>query len=321
MALMARLEELFVTSAVLVALVGALILKISVVSAETGFLFAYLLIAVVIWASANHFVEVLEQSARGEGWAVFSIETLATVRSQLGVVFLLELAVIVAVFDLLEAFGGVELAWVFAGLVAGALPASVALLAVTRNLLRAIHPLGLLRAAFRMGFPYLGLVLAFTAVGSLVALAYQRRGFLEFLAALYASFWLAYLTGAAVYSRRMVLGLHAPRSPEAKLARELDRLQQVRHRALDYAYGIASRGNLEGALAYINEYVASEAEPLAARQWMYFEMTRWASARPALAFGQRLAADLETAGQPDAAAKMRASCAHLEARLRESESA
>jgi hypothetical protein len=317
MAIMARLEELLVTSAVLVALAGALILKISVVSAETGFLFAYLPIAVVIWASANHCVEILEQSARGEGWAVFSLETLATVRSQMGVVVLIELAMIIGVFDLLARFGGTEVAWIFGGLAAAVLPASLALLAVTRNLLRALRPLDLLRVAFRIGLPYTGLVLAFIAVVGLVGLAFQRRGFLELFAALYASFWLAYLTGVVVYSRRMALGLHAPRSPEAKLARELGRLQQVRRRALDHAYGIASRGNLEGGLAYIYEYVASEPEPLAARQWMYFEMTHWANPHAAVVFGERLAADLEIAGQPDAAVKVRTSCAHLEEKLRE----
>jgi hypothetical protein len=52
---------------------------------------------------------------------------------------------------------------------------------------------------------------------------------------------------------------------------------------------------------------------------MYFEMTRWASARPAVVFGGRLASDLEAAGQPDVAAKVRLSCAHLDAKSREIE--
>jgi hypothetical protein len=140
----------------------------------------------------------------------------------------------------------------------------------------------------------------------------------EFFAASYASFWLAYAVGIVVYTKRVVLGVHAPRSPEVKHARDLERLRHARQRALDHAYGIASRGNLESALKYIDEYVESESDPLAARQWMYFEMTRWAGARPALVFGERLARDLEAAGQPEAAAKVRLSSAHLEARPRDS---
>ena len=318
---MVRLEEWLWPSALLGALASAFVLKISVVSLETGFVFAYLTIAIVIWATANYLVEIIEQRAIGEGWAVFSLETVATLRSQLGVVLLLELAAVVGIFMVLDATSGAGLAWAFAALAAGVGPAAIALLAVTREPLRSLQPLHVLRAMLRMGVLYLGLALGCIAVVALAVLAYRRLGFIEFFLATYALFWLAYSIGAAVYSKRLALGVHAPRSPEAKLARELERLQRARSRALDHAYGIASRGNIESALAYINQYVASESEPLAARQWMYFEMTRWASARPALVFGERLAGDLEAAGQADAAAKVRLSSAHLEARLRESERA
>ncbi|HEY7671367.1 MAG TPA: hypothetical protein VIC71_04045 [Gammaproteobacteria bacterium] len=313
MSLMVRLEEWLSPSALLGALASAVILKISVVALETGFPFAYLTIAIVVWATANYLIEIIEQRAIGEGWAVFSLDTVATLRSQLGVVLLLELTAVVAVFKLLETVAGLELAWAFAAAATAVAPASVALLAVTRDPLRSLHPLNLLRAVIGVGLPYIGLALACVAVVVLVALAFRRLGFVEFLVASYAAFWLAYSIGFVVYAKRVVLGVHAPKSPEAKLARELERLQRIRTRALDHAYGVASRGNLESAFAYINQYVASESDPLAARQWMYFEMTRWASVRPARAFGEQLARDLEAAGQPEAAAKVRLSCAHLDA--------
>jgi hypothetical protein len=52
---------------------------------------------------------------------------------------------------------------------------------------------------------------------------------------------------------------------------------------------------------------------------MYCARPRWARARPAVVFGGRLASDLEAAGQPDVAAKVRLSCAHLDAKSREIE--
>jgi hypothetical protein len=315
---MFRLEETLSPSALLGALASAVILKISVVSLETGFLFAYLTIAIVVWATGNYLIEIIEQRAIGEGWAVFSLDTVATLRSQLGVVLLLEIAAGVAVFELLQTYAGAELAWTFAALAAFIAPASVALLAVTRDLPRSLTPMHLLDAVLRTGVLYLGLAVGSLVVAALAVLAYRRLGFVEFLAASYASFWLAYSIGFVVYSKRLALGVHAPKSPEAKLNRELERLRLARNRALDHAYGIASRGNLDSAFAYIDQYVASESDPLAARQWMYFEMTRWASPRPALVFGERLIADLESAGQTDAAAKVRLSSAHLDARLRDS---
>jgi hypothetical protein len=280
-------------------------------------LFAYLTIAVVVWATGNYLIEIIEQRSIGEGWAVFSLDTVATLRSQLGVVLLLEIAAVVAAFKLLQTYAGLELAWTFAALATVVAPASVALLAVTREPARSLNPMRLLDAALRTGVPYVGLAVGSTGVAALGVLAYRRLGFMELFAASYALFWLAYSIGWVVYSKRLVLGVHAPRSPEAKLAREQERLKLARTRALDHAYGVASRGNLDSALAYIDQYVASESDALAARQWMYFEMTRWASPRPALVFGERLAADLEAAGQTDTAAKVRLSSAHLDAKSRD----
>jgi hypothetical protein len=319
MSLRARLEESLSPSALLGAFASAVILKISVVSLETGFVFAYLTIAIVVWATANYFVEIVEKGAIGEGWAVFSLETVATWRAQLGVILLLELAAIVAGFKLVQMFAGAELAWIFAAAATVIAPASVALLAVTREPLRSLHPLHLLPAVLRMGVVYIGLAAGSVVVVTLGVLAYRRLGFVEFFAASYASFGLAYLIGFVVYSKRLVLGVYAPRSPEAKLGREHERLQRARMRVLDHAYGIASRGNLESALTYIDQYVASESDPLAALLWISFETTPAPTPRPAVVFGGRLASDLEAAGQPDVAAKVRLSCAHLDAKSREIE--
>jgi hypothetical protein len=315
---MERLRELLCLSPLLVALAFALLLGTAFLVIATGFPFAYLLIAFVVWAGANHFVEILERRALGEGWAVFSIETIATARNQLGVIFLLELSAIAVIHRVLTAIAGIDLARVWTVLAAVGLPASVALLAVTRDPLRALHPMHLLRAVLRTGVRYFAVVAASAVVGALIVLAYRRQTVVELFAASYAWFLLAYLIGAVVYSRRNVLGVHAPRSPEAKLARELDRLHAERRSVLDHAYGIAGRGNISGGLTYVERYVKSENDPLGARIWMFHEMARWEDARPALAFGERLEAELESAQRGDEAAKVRLSRSYLEEKLRSS---
>ena len=315
---MERLRELFSLSSLLVALAFALLLGIAVVVIETGFPFAYALVAWVVWTGANHFVEILEQRGRGEGWAVFSLDTIASARSQLGVVFLLELAAIALIYLALTAIGGEGLGRVWAILAVLGLPASVALLAVTRDLRRALNPVHWLRAALKVGLRYLAILAASVAVGALIALAYRRRGLVEFFAAAYAWFLLAHSIGAVVYARRNVLGIHAPRSPEAKFARELDRLHAERRGVLDHAYGIAAHGNIGGGLTYVEQYVKSARDPLEARTWMFHEMMRWEDARPALAFGERLVGELESAHRGDEAAKIRLSRGYLEEKLRAS---
>jgi hypothetical protein len=125
---------------------------------------------------------------------------------------------------------------------------------------------------------------------------------------------LAFVIGTVVYDRRLKLGVHAPRSPEARLEAEMQRLGTVRRAALDHAYGIASGGSVARGLAYLAGYVATERDPLAARLWMFQEVAKWADGRAALELGIPLAADLNAVGRADEAAKVLVTCRYLEDR-------
>ncbi|HLF12931.1 MAG TPA: hypothetical protein VJA26_17155, partial [Gammaproteobacteria bacterium] len=125
---------------------------------------------------------------------------------------------------------------------------------------------------------------------------------------------LAYLIGAVVYDRRVILGVYAPRSPEAKLEAEYHRLLRERRGILDHAYGIAAGGNVKGALAHINDHAKSEGEPLSAKVWMFHQMVRWEDGRAALELGKDLAAELGAADRHDEAAKVLVACRFVEDR-------
>jgi hypothetical protein len=308
-----RARSLLDVSPLIVAIVFAVILSVATFGLATGFPFAYALIGFVVWAAANYFVEIIERKAVDDTWAVFSIETLATAHRQLGLVVLLLLAAVGAGVWRLTIAGSTQLAWLLAGLAAICLPAALALLAVTRNPLRAVHPASLLRTMWCIGLHYVWILAALATAATLVWLAFRHRGFVEFLAAAYGVFLLAYLIGGAVYAKRDVLGVHAPRSPEAKLLKDAERLLRERRKVLDHAYGIAARGNVDGGLAYVEDCVRSEDDPLGACVWMFQEMTRWEDRRAALAFGRRLVEQLESAGRGGEAAKLKLSCEYLEA--------
>ena len=63
-------------------------------------------------------------------------------------------------------------------------------------------------------------------------------------------------------------------------------------------------GGVARSIAHIGAYVATESDPLAARLWMFQEVTRWEDGRPALELGIQLAADLNAVGRAAEAAKV-----------------
>jgi hypothetical protein len=299
-----------------VSVAAALILWIAAFGFAMGLPLAYLLVGWVCWVLTNYFVEIIEHRALGSaGWPTFSLDTIASARRQLGLV-LLALGVVVLVIRwwLLARGEATAAAVVTSAAILGA-PPIAALLAVTRSIPRALDPRGVARAVVMLGVDY-ALCSAF-AFGAAVlgSLAFARRGFFELLGAAFAVLALAFVIGSVVYDRRLKLGVYAPRSPEARLDAELQRLVGARRAALNHAYGIASGGSIARGLAHIAAYVATESDPLAARLWMFQEVGRWENGGAALGLGVALAADLNAVGRAEEAAKVLVTCRYIEDRL------
>jgi hypothetical protein len=178
---------------------------------------------------------------------------------------------------------------------------------------RALDPRGIAAAMVGLGLDYALCVAAASGAAALGWLAFSRRGFVELFGALYAAHAVAFVIGTVVYDRRVALGVHAPRSPEAKLEAQRARLERARRTALDHAYGIAG-GNAGRAAAHLASYAATESDPLAARVWLFHEAGQWERADAALELGVPLAADLNAAGRAEEAAKVLVTCRYLEDR-------
>jgi hypothetical protein len=300
-----------------VAFCAAFLTSVAELGIDSGFPFGYALHAYVIWVLANYFFEVLEHKATGAPeWPVLSIETIVGRRRQLGIVFAALLAIGAAVYTGIDRMSGRSLALAFAYVWLALLPASMAMLALTRNPARAANPALLFGAATRLRGSYVLILAAGAGVAAALSVAVARRGFLEVMLAAYLFLALAYFIGTSVYRHRLALGVHAPRSPEARAARDDDRLNRQRGAALDHAYGIASRGNVRGGLAYVEKYVESEPDPLAARAWMFDAMTRWEDPGPALTLGRDLLRRLGDT-EPHQTSKLELRCALLDDALKQ----
>jgi hypothetical protein len=265
-----------------------------------------------IWITSNYFFEIVEYKALGNmAWPVFSLETLVGKRSQVGVVFSILVLGMAAFYAFMSYFAMDRLAQLLLGVALILLPASVALLAVTRSFAVALNPVKVLAATLGFGYRYIHCALA--AVGLLFMLGFAREhgGLLWYFPLIYGLFLLAYLIGTVVYTRRAVLGVEAPRSPEAVAARQNARIIEIRKGVLAHAYGFATRGNVAGALRHIAEYLGNEEDTLAARLWIFNEMTRWEDSYPALAMGKETIDYCEKQGLADEAARVRLICEHL----------
>lgn len=295
----------------------AFILSVAAFGFALGMPLAYLLVGWVCWVLGNYFVEIVEHRATGgSAWPTFSLDTIAAARSQLGLVLLALGGAVLGASTWLEAseHPGAAAALTAVGLMCG--PAIAALLAVTRSIPRALDPRGIVNTIAKLGLDDALCALLGLGAGALGWVAFSRRGFVELSMAAYAFLVVAFVIGSVVYDRRLKLGVHAPRSPEARLEAERQRLERARRAALDHAYGIASGGGVARSLTHIASYVATESDPLAARLWMFQEVTRWEDGRPALELGIQLAADLNAVGRAAEAAKVLVTCRYLEDRLR-----
>ena len=171
-----RSTDLFSLSPLIVAGVVAVVLLVAVYGLPVRNPFAIFLLLYIVWITANYFFEIVEFKALGnEQWPVFSIETLVAGRYQVGIVFSVIVLVAAGAYIGLRYFGMDTGARILLGASLVCMPASVALLAVTREFSAALNPVKLAAAALGMGHTYLLCLLGSAAVLVLFELA-QARG-------------------------------------------------------------------------------------------------------------------------------------------------
>lgn len=180
-----------------------------------------------------------------------------------------------------EANFGPGAAMVLAALAAFAFPASVAVLGLERNILKALYPLALARMIRGLGLAYL-LLLAIiagyvAAIGWLVA----RTSFMPLGAglAMFGVLSMFSVLGGALYERREELGLETRRSPE-RVAEHTRQAELAKNQALiTQAYGLARARSHVTAWRLIEEWLASRGHAIADYHWLCEHTGRWPEPR------------------------------------------
>lgn len=198
------------------------------------------------------------------------------------------------------------------------LPASMAVLAITRSPLQSLNPASWARMVGACGQDYLWvplvILLATISIGWL-AYAGLPLFVLEFLS-IYVFYLMFTLTGAVVGAQGVARLVDIPDAVEPGADVVEEQLTAERKRVANHAYGFISRGNRAGGFAHIEEWLREEGDGEEAWQWFFEELLRWDSTTPALFFAQdylRLLLDRRHDAQ---AIKLLARCLHVEPRFR-----
>ncbi len=216
---------------------------------------------------------------------------------------------IYATYVLGSRFGVVGLLTVFI-VFAVLLPASLAVMAITRSPLESLKPRAIGGFIRRCGPTYwiapsfllIALIVSwFISVTRLPDLAQEFVGF-------YLVFACYVVIGAVARSKQLhkEVGIPEPPAPDSD---QLDAsLSRERTAVLNHAYGFISRGNRDGGFKHLYGHLGSDPEPDTAWRWFFEQMLRWERQGPALLFGQQYLSRLLHDGDYVAAVKLIMRC-------------
>lgn len=213
-------------------------------------------ILLVSWFFKYCFVLLDSAVAGDEEPPVLSVEMLNPVDEQRPLAQTILIAAGWALASWLGARLGRPALFISAALMLAALPASIAVLGVSRNPLRAAYPVALATLARELGRDYGWLLLATLACGTgLFALAHAEVPFgLTIVLGQLSLLTLFSLIGGAVHENRFALGIQTLTRAERLAQREHREHADERSRMLDRSFGHARLGRIRDAWAEIERW-------------------------------------------------------------------
>jgi hypothetical protein len=184
------------------------------------------------------------------------------------------------------------------------LPASFAVLAVTRSPLQSLNPLALWRL-WRACLPTLWIGAAFLLPAGWLALL---AGGLPLMPGLLLQLVLAFafmsLLGRVLEPHRLMDELDIPDPVDKGADEQAADVEKAREAVLTHAYGFISRGNRDGGFRHLIRAIDDEPDPATAWAWYFDRMTRWERPEPALFFARHYIRELLRHGEEVPALKV-----------------
>lgn len=270
---------------VLIAIVSFTLLTL--LAREAGALGLWLAV-ILVPALCRYLLMLLEAKAHGRSAPVAGIETFNPIDNFWSLTPLVLIALSIWGSVLLHAQGSPLTGRAFALALIAVLPASAAVLALTRSPFESLDPRAIVRMMIACGPAYVlapaSLLLSGTIIGLLEAVG--APVIVTVAATYYATFLVFTLTGSLLFERNVQLSISIPEplAPDENVAN--DRRQQARRAVLTHAYGFFVRDNRSGAIAHLQDALRGEAHDDEAWRWYLGEMFKWETKDGALMLAQ-----------------------------------
>lgn len=270
---------------VLIAIVCFTLLTLLAMEARLLGLWLGVIVLPALW---RYLLMLLEARAHGRATPVAGIETFNVLDSFWSLAPLVLVALSIWGSVLLHGQVSPLTGQVFAAILIAVLPASVAVLALTRSPLESLNPMAIIRMILACGPAYVLAPLALVSGSVLVRLigAVGGPAIVSVAVGYYTMFLVFSLTGALLHWNGVQFAISIP-EPLADADDVLqERRVQSRRQVLNHAYGFFARDNRNGCMAHIREALQREADDDDAWRWYLEEMLRWESKDGALMLGQ-----------------------------------
>ncbi len=197
-------------------------------------------------------------------------------------------------------------------------PASMAILAVTHSPSESLNPAAIVRMIRVCGVSYFAIpaVVVATSLAFLLLVAIGVPLFIVDFGTGYQVVLLFSFTGSILRANDVAVQVDIPAPVEKSNAELADDIDKERQQIAAHAYGFVSRGNRDGGLAHIRQWIGKEADTGAACKWFFNEMLKWESKDAALFFGQDYFAHLLNQQHDTDALKLISRCLHEDSRWR-----
>lgn len=283
---------------------------------EAGVLGVWLA-AILVPALWRYLLLLLEARAHGRATPVASIETFNPLDNLWSLTPLVLVAVAIWCSVLLHAQVSPFAGRAFAAVLTAVLPASVAVLALTRSPFESLDPRAILRMIIACGPAYLLAPLALVLGSMLIAILATIGApvIVRVVAGYYTTFLVFTLTGALLRWNDVQFSISIPEPLAADESVVHDRLVESRRQVLTHAYGFFARDNRNGGMAHLRDALEREGDDDAWR-WYLGEMFRWESKDGALMLGQLYLHRLLEEERDVEAVKLMSRCLLEDARFR-----
>jgi hypothetical protein len=280
--------------------------------AAFGKLLGLFLLFLILPSLFHYLMRILDARAKGQDPGPLESDDLFWFHRAWSLFMVVHIAVVVYALYIFGSLYKLPGLLVTAMLLAAVVPASLAVLAISKSPLESLNPKAVGGLINRVGSDY-WILPTYALLAGLVMRWIGSLAWPDFLAefvAFYLTLVFFSLTGAVVapHEFHKEVEIYEPVEPEREEV-ELDLLKE-RTVVLNHAYGFISRDNRAGGFKHIESWLQQDPDPESAWGWFFNQMMRWETKYPALLFGQSYLSQLLKNGEHGAAVKVMLRCRH-----------